>query len=108
MTFFEVFNEVKNTFSQADISDYKGHLALQINLTGDGEGKFYVELNNGVLNIEPYEYFDRDVIFTVSADNFLKIINGKLDPVSAFTVGDLKVDGDIEKALEIQKLIRKN
>lgn len=107
MTFFEAFDEVKAAFMEADVSDYQGHLALQVNLTGEGEGRFYAELNNGVLNVEPYEYFDRDVIFTVDTNDFLKIVHGKLDPVFAFTVGKLKIDGDLGKALEIQKLINK-
>lgn len=107
MNFWDTFNYVKNTFMKADVSDYQGHLALQVNLTGEGEGRFYAELTNGSLKVEPYEYFDRDVMFTVSTKDFIKIIEGKLDPVAAFTLGKLKVDGDLGKALEIQRLISK-
>ena len=106
MDFWAIFNEVKESFMQSDVSDYQGHLALQVNMTGEGEGKFYAELNNGVLNVEPYEYYDRDVMFTIDSKNFLKLIHGKLDPIFAFTVGKLKVDGDLGKALEIQRLIK--
>lgn len=106
MDFWEAFSYVKDTFMQADVSNYQGHLALQVNLTGEGEGKFYAELNDGILTVEPYEYFDRDVMFTVSTKDFIKIIEGRLDPVAAFTVGKLKVDGDLGKALEIQRLIK--
>ena len=106
MDFWSIFNEVKETFMQSDVSDYQGNLALQVNMTGEGEGKFYAELNNGVLNVEPYEYYDRDVMFTIDSKNFLKLIHGKLDPIFAFTVGKLKVDGDLGKALEIQRLIK--
>ncbi len=38
---------------------------------------------------------------------FLEIVHGRLDPVAAFTDGKLLVDGDLGKALEIQKLIEK-
>lgn len=107
MDFWAVFNEVKDTFMQADVSNYQGHLALQVNLTGEGDGKFYAELNNGTLSVEPYEYFDRDVMFIVDSKDFLKIVHGKLDPVFAFTVGKLKIEGDLGKALEIQNLIKK-
>lgn len=107
MTFFDIFNQVKETFMKADVSDYNGHLALQVNMTGEGEGRFYAELNNGTLSVEPYEYYDRDVLFTVDSRDFMKIVNGNLDPVFAFTVGKLKIDGDLGKALEIQKLIKK-
>lgn len=107
MDFFQIFNEVKETFMQSDVSDYQGHLALQVNMTGEGEGRFYAELNNGVLNVEPYEYYDRDVMFTIDSKDFLKLIHGQLDPIFAFTIGKLKVDGDLGKALEIQRLIKK-
>ena len=59
MDFWSIFNEVKETFMQSDVSDYRGHLALQVNMTGEGEGKFYAELSDGVLKVEPYEYFER-------------------------------------------------
>lgn len=106
MTYQEIFNEVKETFMAADVSDFKGHLALQVNLTGEGEGIFYAELNDGVLKVEPYDYNDHDVMFIVDSKVFLKIVHGKLDPVLAFTTGKLRVEGDIGKALEIKKLIK--
>ena len=39
--------------------------------------------------------------------NFNKLIDGKLDPIFAFTTRKLKVDGDTGKALEFSKLIKK-
>ncbi len=38
--------------------------------------------------------------------NLNKLIDGKLDPILAFTTGKLKVDGDINKALEFAKLLK--
>ena len=35
-----------------------------------------------------------------------KLIDGKLDPIIAFTTGKLKVDGDAGKALEFSKLLK--
>lgn len=48
-----------------------------------------------------------DVLFIIDSKEFLELVHGKLDPVFAFTVGKLKVEGDLGKALEIQKLIKK-
>ena len=92
-------------FSKADVSGIKEHLAFQFNITGEGEGAFYAEVKDGVLSIEPYEYYDRDAIFICSADTLLKIAAGKLDPVFAFTTGKLKVEGSLDKALELQKFL---
>ena len=81
------------------------HLAYQFNVTGEAEGIFYAEVKEGKLYVEPYEYYDRDAIFTCSAETLFKINEGKLDPVLAVTLGKLKVEGNIEKALYLKNLI---
>ena len=105
MTYEEVFQKFKDTFKNADVSHVNEHLAYQFNIKGEGAGAFYAEVKEGKLYIEPYQYFDRDAAFNCTADTLFKIINGKLDPVLAFTLGKLKVDGSIEKALKIKELI---
>ena len=93
-------------FMKADVSNVSEHLAFQFNITGEGEGAFYAEVKDGVLYVEPYEYYDRDAIFICSADTLLKLASGKLDPIFAFTVGKLKVEGSLEKAMMLQKFIQ--
>ncbi len=105
MTYEEVFEKFKKQFQDTDVSNVKEHLAYQFNITGEGEGSFYAEVKDGQLFIEPYEYYDRDAMFICSADNLFKIIAGKLDPVAAFTLGKLKVEGNIDKALKIKELL---
>lgn len=105
MTFQDVFEKFKDEMKDKDISKIDGHLAFQFNITGEGEGKFYAEVNDGVLHIEPYEYYDRDAIFICSAKTLFGIISGKTDPIMAFTIGKLKVEGSIEKALKIKDII---
>ena len=106
MTYEEFFAEVKEQFQKADVSHVTEHLAYQFNITGEAEGIFYVEVKEGKLYVEPYEYYDRNAILTMNATNFTKLINGKLDPVIAFTTGKLKVDGDVSAALELVKFIK--
>ena len=108
MTDAELFSKVKGMLVDADVSHVQEHLAYQFNITGEGEGIFYAEVKDGKLYVEPYEYFDRDVIFTCSADTLLKIMAGKKDPVLAFTLGQLKVEGDIDKALKLKDFVKEN
>ena len=105
MTYQDFFEKVKEKFMEADVSDIQEHLAYQFNIVGEAEGIFYVEVKDGELFVEPYEYHDRDVKFTASADTLMKIAEGKLDPVKAFTFQKLKVEGSIEKALNLKGLI---
>lgn len=106
MTYESVVQAARKRFSDVDVSSVPGTLAFQINLIGKVEGIFYIEIKDGRVNVEPYEYYDRNAILTMNATNFTKLINGKLDPVLAFTTGKLKVDGDINAALEMIKFIR--
>lgn len=107
MAFQQVFQQIKDRFLGADVSGMADPTRIQINLTGEDAGTFYVEVKGGRLSIEPYPYNDRDVEITISGENFQKLIDGKLDPVAAFTFGKLKAQGDLGKALELKKLIKK-
>ena len=106
MTYEEIFNKVKEQFSQADVSSVNEHLAYQFNITGEGEGAFYAEVNDGKLYVEPYEYYDRDAIFICKAEVLLKIAAVKMDPIKAFTLGKLKVEGNMDKALKLKDFIK--
>ena len=58
--------------------------------------------------VEKYGYervvTDRNSPLTYLELDFLKLADGSLDPVFAFTTGKLKVEGSLEKALEFQKI----
>ena len=106
MTYAEFFYEIKNRFMGADLSDIKEHLAFQFNIEDEEAGGiFYVEVKDGELAVEPYEYYDRDAMFTATPDTFLKIAEVKIDPIWAFTVQKLKVEGNIDKALRLKDII---
>lgn len=106
MIYAEFFYEIKNKFMGADLSDIREHLAFQFNIEDEEAGGiFYVEVKDGELSVEPYEYYDRDAMFTATPDIFLKIAEGKMDPVWAFTVQKLKVEGNIDKALRLKDII---
>ena len=105
MTFNEIVEKVRAKAEVTDASDID-FLAVQVNLTGDKGGVFYIEVKNGNKSVMPYEYIDRSCGITLSTEDFLKLMDGKLDPVSAFTKGRLKVDGDLGKALEFAKIIK--
>lgn len=105
MTYADLFSNFKTQFLKADVSDVQEHLAYQFNVTGEAGGIFYVEVKDGKLSIEPYEYYDRDVMFTADGDTFLKIASGELDAIEAFTNEKLKMEGNVDKALKLQELI---
>ena len=106
MKFETVLSKVRKMAETADVSGVD-FLAVQINLTDCDPGVFYVEVKDHKVNVEPYDYHDRNCAISMKSDDFNKLISGKLDPIAAFTIGKLKVDGDVGKALEFSKLIKK-
>lgn len=106
MTYADFFYEIKRRFMEADVSNIHEHLAFQFNVESpECGGIFYVEVKDGQLYVEPYEYYDRDAIFIADPDTFMKIADGKTDPVAAFTFRKLRVEGSIEKALRLKEII---
>ena len=107
MTYQEMFDQASALLRAADAGSIQEHLAFQFNITGDAAGCFYLEVSDGKLSIQPYDYKDRDAAFTCSAETLFKIASGKTDPVAAVMLGRLKVEGNIEKALKLKQLIPK-
>lgn len=106
MTYAELFNEIKQKFIDTDVSDIQEHLAFQFNIAdAEAGGAFYVEVKDGKLYVEPYEYYDRDAIFTCTPELLFRIADGEADPVAAFLEQKLKVEGNIEKALRLKEII---
>ena len=108
MTYEELVQQVKEIAEGADASKIQEHVAFQFNIEGEASGAFYLEVKDGKAVVEPYEYYDRDVLIRCTADTLLKIVEGKLDPVFAFTVQKIKVEGDLGKALLLKEVVGQN
>lgn len=106
MTYADFFYEIKGKFMGTDVSDIKEHLAFQFNIEdAEAGGAFYVEVKEGQLFVEPYEYYDRDAMFICAPDVLVQIADGELDPVGAFFDGRLRVEGNIDKALRLKDIV---
>lgn len=106
MTYTDLFYEIKGKFMGADVSDIQEHLAFEFDIEDEeAGGAFYVEVKDGQLYVEPYEYYDRDAMFICTPEVLMKIADGEMDPVAAFTAQKLRVEGNIDKALRLKEII---
>lgn len=108
MTYHELVDHLKQTYEKADAGMVKDHVAIQFNVTGEAHGAFYLEIADGKVKIEPYEYYDRDVLVTCSESDLLDILAGKMDFVEAFNDGKIQAEGNLIKALDLKGVIEKN
>jgi putative sterol carrier protein len=105
MKFASILKRARALAAEADISQVD-FLAVQINIEGEENGVFYVEVKDGRISVEPYEYYDRQCAITISDTDFSKLTRGKLDPVQAYDEGRLKAEGDLDKGLQFTDLMR--
>ena len=106
MTYESIVAAVRKKLSKADVSSIPGTLAFQVDVEGKAEGIFYIEIKDGQLHVEPYDYHDRNARLIINGTNLMKLVNGKLDPVLAFTTVKLKVDGDTNAAMELIRFLK--
>ena len=105
MTYEELVKQVKDIAESADAGKIQEHVAFQFNIEGEAEGAFYLEIKDGKAMVEPYEYYDRDVLVRCTAETLLKMVEGKLDPVLAYTTHKIRVEGDLGKALLLKEVV---
>lgn len=103
MEFKDCFNELKKDFVNKDVKDIP-NVVFEFNIKDIGV--FYAKVQDGKLDIQPYNYYDNDVSFTAKFETYKKIINGELDAVKAFFTGRLKVSGDLGKATILQNILK--
>ncbi len=105
MTYEEVVKEAQKIAAKGDASGIKEHLAVQYNITGEGEGAFYMEVKDGRIDVQPYDYNDRDILVTADARTILDMMSGKLDAVKAYLTHKITAEGELGKADILKKLI---
>jgi putative sterol carrier protein len=70
-----------------------------------GAGRWLVELHGGRLAVTENAEGAGDAIFSMSAETFDRITEGKQNPMIAYMTGKVKVSGDVKAAMDLQKIL---
>jgi putative sterol carrier protein len=73
-------------------------------LAGDGGGQWHVAVADGRCDVQTGEAREPQVIVRAAAADWLAIVNGGLDPATAFMTGRLRVRGDMGLAYRLRDL----
>ncbi len=106
MTYEEIVSYVQKKAAKADVKKLDP-VAIQVDIIGEGEGAFYVAINDGAIQVEPYEYFDHDAKLVTSAADLKAILEGKEDASEALNSGKVRIEGDQSKIAVFAKLAAK-
>jgi putative sterol carrier protein len=79
----------------------------QFNITGDGGGEWNLDCTKGKTGdfVGTGTHDGPGATITVSAEDWLGMINGSLNPMQAFMSGKIKIDGDMTLAMSLQQVM---
>ncbi|NLF74349.1 MAG: sterol-binding protein [Chloroflexi bacterium] len=77
---------------------------FQFNMTGDNGGQYWVKVVDQLVDVHEGEHENPTMILTASADDYIALVNGELNPMMAFMQGKIKVKGDMGLALKLQTM----
>jgi putative sterol carrier protein len=69
----------------------------------EGAGQWKVDVRDGAVTVTEGGG-DADATITASEENLRKMVDGELNPTTAYMTGKLKIKGDMGAALKLQKL----
>lgn len=98
----EFFNQVP---SKVDPAKIKGmNVTYQFVITGEGGGEWAVTVANDQVTVSEGKAEKANITLTMSAQDFLDLVAGKLNGQTAFLTGKLKIQGDMTLALKLQSV----
>ena len=107
MTYQELLKKVQTALAKADASSIDQHIAIQVDVTGEAAGAFYMEINkeDKVLYVEGYDYRDRDALLTADGADVLAVAQGKITLEAAIAEGKVAHEGNYDKTLALGSII---
>jgi putative sterol carrier protein len=76
----------------------------QFDLSGDGGGKWHVMINNDACQVKEGAHASPSITISMTAQDYLDMLTGKLNGQVAFMSGKLRIAGDMGLALRMQSL----
>ena len=78
---------------------------FQFDITGDGGGRWWVDLLNKPGAVGKGEKKEATCVITMDAGDFVGMASKTVNPVKLFMTGKLKIGGDAAAAMKIQNIL---
>ena len=98
-TLFEKMPEQFNAAAAAGVN-----ATIYFELSGENSGNYYVVIADGKLEVEKGTPESPTATLKMDGDDYSDMVTGKLNPMTAFMTGKVKVEGDLATVMKMQSL----
>ncbi|XP_059193596.1 peroxisomal multifunctional enzyme type 2 [Centropristis striata] len=106
LVFAEIGRRIKDSGSEL-VNKVNAVFGWEITKDGKNAAQWTIDLKNGSGSLHKGPYTGKaDVTFTVSDEDFMTVVQGKLDPQKAFFSGKLKVRGNIMLSQKLEVILK--
>lgn len=101
MDFDQSYSIIKDKFMSMDLSRIGKDFSAVIDFTDSPEGFIYLAYIDGCKIIEPVKTEKADIFVSITNSLFEDILRGNVDPVQAFTTGQVHAKGNVMLAMSL-------
>ena len=98
----EIFENMPDHFQSEKAGDFDA--TIQFDLSGEDGGLWYVTIADGNAAVEEGRADDPKATIRMAADDYVAMMTGDLNPMNAFMMGKVKVEGDLNSVMKFQTL----
>ena len=104
MTVAETFESIQARFNSTAAAGL--NKTIQLNLSGEQGGKWAIKIANQKCDLIPGGVDKPDLTLTMSDQNWIALIERRLDPMNGFLTGKIQAAGDMTLVTRIPNLFK--
>jgi putative sterol carrier protein len=105
LTSAKIFEKMPEAF-KPEAADGEDSI-FEFDISGEGGGRWQVVIQNRTCKVIPNGNMDPTVIFRMSTEDHVGIVDGSVNAQMAFMMGRIKVEGDLMAALRFYQFFAK-
>ena len=100
----EIFEAIPTQFDPAAAGDWS--TTIQFHIAGDKGGDFVLKVDGGSCQTNEGTAEGASATIETDDETWMGIVGGSTNPMTAFTLGKLKVKGNMADVMKMQNLIK--
>ncbi len=106
LDFHSAVEFVRKSIKQTSVKKITDKISAEVTLTGDAAGIFYIEIIDGAVAVEPYDYVDKDIVVMLDSQSLELVRAKQASFLELFNKGKVHVYGDVAKAVKLLSVLK--